>query len=101
MSKVTIDAKAKFNALSNARHIFALKEESVVFTLVQVIESDDGAKAIAITEDGEVIGIFMNARSAITGAKELLAAFGDEQPQVLVKIRETAKKQSVYYYEIV
>lgn len=101
MSKVTIDAKAKFNALSNARHIFALKEEGVTFTLVQVIESDDGAKAIAITADGEVIGIFMNARSAITGAKELLAAFGDEQPQVVVKIRETAKKQSVYYYEIV
>lgn len=101
MSKVTIDAKAKFNALSNARHIFALKEEAVAFTLNQVIESDDGAKAIAITADGEVIGIFMNARSAITGAKELLAAFGDEQPQVLVKIRETAKKQSVYYYEIV
>lgn len=101
MSKVTIDAKAKFNALSNARHIFALKEEGVKFTLAQVIESDDGAKAIAITEDGEVIGIFMSARSAITGAKELLDAFGDEQPQVLVKIRETEKKQSVYYYEIV
>ena len=96
-----IDAKAKFNALTNARHIFALKEEAVKFSVQQVIESEDGAKAVAITEDGEVIGIFANARSAISGLKELREAFGDEQPLVQAKIRVSAKGQSIYYFEVV
>lgn len=100
MSKITLTAKDKFNALSNAKHIFAFKEEGTKIQVLDVIETDDSAKAIVMSEGGVIEGLFTNARSAISGLKELRAAFGDEQPEVLVKIRETAKKQSVYYFEI-
>lgn len=101
MSKITLTAKDKFNALSNAKHIFAFKEEETPIKVLEVIETDDGAKAIVVTGDGVIEGLFTNARSAVSALKELRSAFGDEQPEVIVKIRETAKKQSVYYFEIV
>lgn len=101
MSKITLTAKDKFNALSNAKHIFAFKEEETPIQVLDVIDTDDGAKAIVLTGDGEIQGLFTNARSAISALKELRSAFEDDQPQVLVRIRETAKKQSVYYFEIV
>ena len=54
-----------------------------------------------MTEDGEIAGLFTNSASAKSALHEVVAVFGDERPFVQIKIRETAKKQSVYYVEVV
>lgn len=98
MSKV--DAKVKFNALSNARHIFALKEENIQVKLLEVIPSEEDTKAIAVDKEGEIIGIYTDSKSASKTMQDLISAFGDSQPFVTFKIRETAKGQSIYYAEV-
>ena len=101
MSLPKLDAKTKFNALSNATHIFALKEEKTVFKLVEVISTDEGCKAIAINkETGEIFGIFTDSKSATSALKDVIACFGDEQPEIVVNIKETKKGQSVYFIEV-
>lgn len=100
-SKIELTAKEKFNALANAKHIFAFKEEEIPIRILEVIDTPDGAKAVVATEDGEIQGLFTNSASAISALHEVVACFGDEHPLVLIKIRETAKKQSVYYVEVV
>lgn len=101
MTTNQIDAKAKFNALSNAIHIFALKEEATVFKLLEVINGEDNTKAVAVTTDGELIGIFTDSKSAKSALNDVFNCFGDNQPFVTIKIKETPKKQSVYYAEVV
>lgn len=96
-----LDNKAKFNALSNAKHIFALKEENTKFKLLEVINGEDNTKAVAVTEDGELIGIFTDSKSAKSALNDVLNCFGDDQPFITIKIKETAKNQSVYYAEVV
>ena len=96
----TLDAKTKFNALANAKHIFAFKEESVAFKLLDLIITDDATKAVVVTEDGEIQGLFTDSASAKSSLQEVLAVFGDDQPFIKVNIKETAKKQSVYYVEV-
>lgn len=96
-----LDPKQKFNALSNAIHIFALKEDEVSFKLIDVINSDNECKAVAVREDtGEIFGIFTDSRSAKTALNDVLNCFGEEQPFITVKIKETKKGQSVYYVEV-
>ena len=53
-----------------------------------------------MTEDGEIQGLFTDSASAKSALQELKAVFGDEQPFITVHIKETAKKQSVYYVEV-
>lgn len=101
MTTNQIDAKAKFNALSNAIHIFALKEENTKFKLLEVINGEYDTKAVAVTEDGEIIGIFTDSKSAKATLNDLINSFGNDQPFVTIKIKETPKKQSVYYAEVV
>lgn len=100
MAKIKIDAKAKFNALSNAIHIFALKEESKPFQLVEVINGEDDTKAVAMTEDGEVIGIFTDSKSAKSTLNDVMNCFGEDQPFITMHVKETKKGQSVYYAEV-
>lgn len=103
MTKSTVknlDAKTKFNALANAKHIFAFKEEGVAFKLLDLIITDDATKAVVVTEDGEIQGLFTDSASAKSSLQEVLAVFGDDQPFIKVNIKETAKKQSVYYVEV-
>ena len=96
----TLDAKTKFNALANAKHIFAFKEEGVAFKLLDLIVTESSTKAIVVTEDGEIQGLFTDSASAKSSLQEVLAVFGDDQPFIKVNIKETAKKQSVYYVEV-
>lgn len=100
MAKIKIDAKAKFNALSNAIHIFALKEESKPFQLVEVINGEDDTKAVAMTEDGEIIGIFTDSKSAKSTLNDVMNCFGEDQPFITMHVKETKKGQSVYYAEV-
>lgn len=100
-NKTTLTAKEKFNALANAKHIFAFKEEATPIQILEVIDTPDGTKAVVMTEDGKINGLFTNSASAKSALHEVVACFGDERPFVLIKIRETAKKQSVYYVEVV
>ena len=99
-TKTTLDAKTKFNALANAKHIFAFKEEGIAFKLLDLIITDDATKAVVVTEDGEIQGLFTDSSSAKSSLQEVLAVFGDDQPFIKVNIKETAKKQSVYFVEV-
>lgn len=99
--QVTLTAKEKFNALANAKHIFAFKEEETAIQIIEVIDVADGTKAVVMTEDGVVEGLFTNSASAKSALHEVVAVFGEERPFVKIKIRETAKKQSVYYIEVI
>lgn len=101
MTTNKLDNKAKFNALSNAIHIFALKEEATAFKLLEIINGEDDTKAVAVTTAGELIGIFTNSKSAKATLNDVFNCFGDDQPFVTIKIKETAKGQSVYYAEVV
>ena len=96
----TLDKKTKFNALANAKHIFAFKEEGVAFKLMELIVTESATKAIVVTEDGEIQGLFTDSASAKSSLQEVLAVFGDKQPFIKVNIKETAKNQSVYYVEV-
>lgn len=104
MAKTTntpaLDTKAIFNALANATHIFAFKEEGTPFKLLKLVITDESTKAVVMTEEGEIKGLFTDSASAKAALQEVQAVFGDEQPFIKVNIRETAKKQSVYYVEV-
>jgi hypothetical protein len=97
---IKLDSKAKFNALSNATHIFALKEEGTAFQLLDVINGEEDTKAVAVTKDGEVIGIFTDSKSAKTTLNDVFNCFGKEQPFITMHVKETKKGQSVYYAEV-
>ena len=96
----TLDTKTIFNALANAKHIFAFKEEGTVFKLLKLVITDEATKAVVMTEDGEICGLFTDSHSAKSALQEVQAVFGDDQPFITVHIKETAKKQSVYYVEV-
>ena len=95
-----LDTKAIFNALANAKHIFAFKEDGIAFKLLKLVITDEATKAVVMTEDGEISGLFTDSQSAKSALQEVQAVFGDEQPFITVHIKETAKKQSVYYVEV-
>lgn len=97
---IKLDAKQTFNALSNAIHIFAFKEEATKFRLVSVVNNDSGCKAVVQLESGEIQGLFTDSLSAKDALNEVLAVFGDDQPLITVKMRETKKGASVYYVEV-
>lgn len=100
MTKPNLTPKERFNALSNATHIFALKEEKVKFTLLEVVNGEEDTKAIAVTEDGEVIGIYTDSRSARSALNDVINAFGNDQPLISVHTKETKSKLTVYYIEV-
>ena len=95
-----LDTKTIFNALANAKHIYAFKEEGTAFKLLKLVNTDEATKAVVMTEDGEITGLFTDSQSAKTALQEVQAVFGDDQPFITVHIKETAKKQSVYYVEV-
>lgn len=101
MSTLKLDSKVKFNALSNAKHIFALKEDNIEFQLIEVVNGDGDTKAVAVDRDGEIFGIFTDSKSAKSALNDVINCFGSEQPFITVKIKETPKGQSVYYVEVI
>jgi len=101
MAKITLTPKEQFNALSNALHIFAIKEEKKEFQLIKVVNGDEDCKAVAVDKDGEIFGIFTDSKSAKSSLNDVINCFGDDQPFITVHIKETKKGQSVYYVEIV
>jgi hypothetical protein len=95
-----LDTKAIFNALANAKHIFTFKEEGTPFKILKLVITEEATKAVVMTEDGEIQGLFTDSASAKSALQEVQAVFGDDQPFIKVNIKETAKKQSVYYVEV-
>lgn len=95
-----LDSKVKFNALSNAIHIFALKEDGVKFQLIDIINGEEDTKAVAVNEDGEIFGIFTDSKSGKTALNDVMNCFGEEQPFIQMHVRETKKGQTVYYAEV-
>lgn len=98
MSK--LDPKVIFNALQDATHIFAFKEEKTEFKILTVISSEDSTKAVVELRDGAIVGLFTDTASARSALLEVKNVFGDDQPWVIMKMKETAKKQSIYYIEV-
>ena len=100
--KVELTAKDKFNAMSNATHIFAFKEEKTKFQLIDVVNNESGCKAVVlIPETGEIKGLFTDSQSAKDALNEVLTVFGEDQPVITMNMRETKKGASVYYVEVV
>ena len=97
---INLTPKEQFNALANATHIFALKEEVTPFKLIKVINGEEDTKAIAIKEDGVIIGIFTDSKSAKATLNDVINCFGEDQPFIIMHVKETKKGQSVYYAEI-
>lgn len=98
--KIKLDAKAKFNALSNAEHIFSFKETGTAFRILELVKSEENTKAIVMTEDGEIKGLFTDAVSAGQALQEVVTVFGDDCPLITVNIKTTSKGASVYYVEV-
>lgn len=97
---MTINAKDKFNALANAQHIFAFKEESTAFKLHDIINTENGCKAVVELQNGEIKGLFTDAQSAKDALHEVLAVFEKDQPFIKVNTRTTAKGSTVYFVEV-
>lgn len=98
MSQVT--AKDKFNALANAQHIFAFKEEGTPFQLIDIVNTENGCKAVVRLEDGTIAGLFTDSQSAKDALHEVKAVFDNDQPFIKVMMKKTKKDQSVYYVEV-
>lgn len=100
--KVELTAKDKFNAMQNAVHIFAFKEDKTQFQLIDVVNAENGFKAVVlIPETGEIQGLFTDSQSAKDALNEVLAVFGVDQPVIRMNMRETKKGAIVYYVEVV
>lgn len=100
-AKSNLTAKDKFNAMSNATHIFAFKEEKTEFQLLDVVNNENGCKAVVmVPATGEIVGLFTDSQSAKDALNEVLAVFGDDQPVITMNMRETKKGASVYYVEV-
>lgn len=96
----TLTAKEKFNALANAKHIFAFKEEGTPFKLIDIVNHEKGCKAVVELEDGTIEGIFTDSQSAKNALLEVKAVFDNEQPFIKINLKKTAKGQSVYFVEV-
>ena len=96
----TLTAKEKFNALANAKHIFAFKEEGTPFKLIDIVNYEKDCKAVVELEDGTIEGIFTDSQSAKNALLEVKAVFGNEQPFIKINLKKTAKGQSVYFVEV-
>ncbi|MCS5736675.1 hypothetical protein [Herbiconiux daphne] len=97
---MTLDTKAKFNALQNAKHIFAFKEEQIEFKILEIVDAEVGCKAVVMTKDGEVEGLFTDSASAKYALNEVYTVFGKDQPFIKVNLKTTPKGASVYFVEV-
>lgn len=100
MSALKLDLKAKFNALANARHVFSFKEDGTVFQILEVVNLEDCCKAVVVDSDGVIEGLYTDSQSAKNALNEVFTIFGADQPFIKINIKETAKKQSVYFVEV-
>ncbi len=96
----TLTAKEKFNALADAKHIFAFREEGTPFKLIDIVNTEHGCKAVVELEDGAIEGLFTDSQSAKDALYEVKAVFGNEQPFIIINLKKTAKGQSVYFAEV-
>lgn len=99
MSK-QLTVKEKFNALADAKHIFAYKEDGTLFKLIDIVNAEKGCKAVVELEDGTIQGLFTDSQSAKDALHEVKAVFQEDQPLIKVKMKKTAKDQSVYFVEV-
>lgn len=95
-----LTAKEKFNALADAKHIFAYKEDATPFRLIDIVNAEQGCKAIVELEDGTIQGLFTDSQSAKDVLHEVKAVFDNDQPLIKINMKKTAKGQSVYFVEV-
>ena len=95
-----LTAKEKFNALADAKHIFAYKEDATPFRLIDIVNAEQGCKAIVELEDGTIQGLFTDSQSAKDALHEVKAVFDNDQPLIKINMKKTGKGQSVYFVEV-
>lgn len=95
-----LTAKEKFNALANAKHIFAFKEDAIPFKIIDIVNAEQGCKAVVELEDGTIEGLFTDSQSAKDALHEVKAVFDKDQPLIKINMKKTAKGQSVYFVEV-
>ena len=95
-----LTAKEKFNALADAKHIFAYKEDATPFRLIYIVNAEQGCKAIVELEDGTIQGLFTDSQSAKDALHEVKAVFDNDQPLIKINMKVTKKGQSVYFVEV-
>ena len=95
-----LTAKEKFNALANAKHIFAFKEDAIPFKIIDIVNAEQGCKAVVELEDGTIEGLFTDSQSAKDALHEVKAVFDKDQPLIKINMKKTAKSQSVYFVEV-
>ena len=95
-----LTAKEKFNALADAKHVFAYKEDATPFRLIDIVNAEQGCKAIVELEDGTIQGLFTDSQSAKDALHEVKAVFDNDQPLIKINMKKTAKGQSVYFVEV-
>ena len=99
-TKNKLTPKDKFNALSNATHIFAFKEDAIVFKLIELVNGENDCKAVVETDSGLICGLFTDSSSARAVLNDVKNCFGDDQPFITIKIKTTSKGQTIYYAEV-
>lgn len=99
-TNIKLDAKTKFEALQNAKHIFGFKEDKTKFKLLDVVNGEDNCKAVVVTEDGEIMGLFTDSRSAKSVLNDVFNVFKNEQPFIIIDVKETDDNKSVYRVEV-
>lgn len=95
-----LTAKEKFNALADATHIFAFKEEGTPFKILDIVNAEQGCKAIVELKDGTIKGLFTDSKSAKDVLNEVKSVFDNDQPFIKINLKITKKGQSVYFAEI-
>lgn len=96
-----LTAKEKFNALADAKHIFAYKEDDIAFRIIDIVNSEQGCKAVVELEDGSVAGLFTDSQSAKDALHEVKSVFDEDQPLIKVRMKKTPKGQTVYFVEVI
>ena len=90
-----LTAKEKFNALADAKHIFAFKEEGTPFKLLDIVNAETGCKAIVELEDG-TIAYLLAGRNAQHGYHVETEIIGTEG---MIRIGNAPEKNLVTVYD--
>ena len=68
--------------------------------MIDIINTENGCKAVVKLEDGTIAGLFTDSQSAKDALHEVKVVFDVDQPFIKIMMKKTKKDQSVYYVEV-
>lgn len=96
----TISNKERFNAISNAEHIFSYCDNGTPLKILEVLPFGNNTKAIVQFFDGKIAGLFTDAVSASGAINEAFTSFPSGDAYFMVKQKKTAKDKTIYFVEL-